>query len=104
MCTGTAVVAILAATTATGAASAGTGRGLLIGGHGGHFYGFHLRNNVFITQGGPDLLNGQAGLLKVLVVLKLTFFYIYFDFMYQHFWDHIRQFWGFSRLIVYTEP
>ena len=71
MCTGTAVVAILTATTATGAASAGTGRGLLIGGHGGHFDGFHLRNNVLITQGGPDLLNCQAGLLKVLVVLKL---------------------------------
>ena len=77
MCTGTAVVAVAAATTATGAASAGTGRGFLIGGHGGHFYGFHLRNNVLITQGGPDLLNGQAGLLKVLVVLKLTNKFLY---------------------------
>ena len=77
MCTGTAVVAVAAATTATGAASAGTGRGLLIGGHRGHFYGFHLRNNVLITQGGPDLLNGQAGLLKVLVVLKLTNKFLY---------------------------
>ena len=84
MCTSTAVVAVAAATTATGAASAGTGRGLLIGGHGGHFDGFHLRNNVLITQGGPDLANSQAGLLKVLVVLKLTnisFIHIYFDFI-----------------------
>ena len=77
MCTGTAVVAVAAATTATGAASAGTGRGLLIGGHRGHFDGFHLRNNVLITQGGPDLLNCQAGLLKVLVVLKLTNDFLY---------------------------
>ena len=79
MCTGTAVVAVAAATTATGAASAGTGRGLLIGGHGGHFDGFHLRNNVLITQGGPDLANGQAGLLKVFVVLELNkyFFQIF---------------------------
>ena len=59
------------------ASVATSGRG--IGGHRGHIDCFHLRNDVFITQWGPDLSYGKARLLKIFVLGfgKRTIFLIF---------------------------